>query len=109
MQKNIFSANRRGITWERVSCPSDNIRFDTNTFIGGGKIESGAKYFTEVGRLELSSWPAGQSVATVFALLYRLAALAGPSGNHVDLDEALSGTAAREFRLRGPTPTVEEP
>lgn len=105
VEKNLFCANRRGFSWEGVACPADHIHFKNNTFIEGGKIEpDGRGHFTETGRVEQTSW-GNRNPRNVFALLYQLAAVAGPAGNHVDLGDALSGPAARHVRSGGRQPT----
>jgi len=40
LENNLFAANRRGFSWDDVTCPADHIHFHKNTFIGGGKIET---------------------------------------------------------------------
>jgi len=109
VEENLFSANRRGFSWEDVTCPADHIHFRNNTFIGGGKLEVDARnHYTETGRVEQTSWARDRNLKTVFALLYKLAAIAGPSGRHVDLGDALSGPAARRVRSGGHAPTAEQ-
>ena len=89
LEHNLFSANRRGFSFEDVTCPVDHIHFHKNTFIGGGKIETeGRGHHRETDRIEPSTWPKNQGVKDVFALLYKLAPVAGPSGGHVDLADA---------------------
>ena len=109
LENNLFSANRRGFSWEDVTCPVDHIHFHKNTFIGGGRIETeGRGHFRETDRVESSTWPKNQGVKDVFALLYKLVPVAGPSGGHVDLADALSGPAARNVRSGGRPPTAEQ-
>ena len=109
LENNLFSANRRGFSFEEVTCPVDHIHFHKNTFIGGGRIEEeGRGHYRETDRVERSTWPENQGVKDVFALLYKLAPVAGPSGGHVDLADALSGPAARGVRTGGRPPTAEQ-
>ncbi|MFP6770657.1 MAG: right-handed parallel beta-helix repeat-containing protein [Planctomycetaceae bacterium] len=109
VENNLFSANRRGFSWEEVTCPASHIHFRKNTFIGGGRIEAeGRKHFSETGRVEQITWSKNRTVKSVFALLYSLAAVAGPSGGHVDLDDALSGPATRQVRSGGRPPTADQ-
>ena len=109
VENNLFSANRRGFSWNDVTCPADHIHFRNNTFIGGGKIETeGREHFTETGRVEQTTWTKDRSVKDVFALLYELATVAGPSGDHVDPDDVLSGPAARQVQSGGSPPTPEQ-
>lgn len=109
LEQNLFSANRRGFSFEGVTCPADHIHFHKNTFIGGGKIETeGRGHHRETGRVERATWAKDRGVKDVFALLYKLAAVAGPAGGHVDLNEALSGPAARGVRSGGRPPTARQ-
>ncbi len=109
LENNLFAANRRGFSWDNVTCPTDHIHFRRNTFIGGGKIETeGRGHHRETDRIERTTWEKDRGIKAVFALLYRLAPVAGPSGGHVDLADALSGPAARGVRTGGRPPTAEQ-
>ena len=107
LEQNLFSANRRGFSFEDVTCPADHIHFRRNTFVGGGKIEAeGRGHHRETDRIERVVWEKDRTVKDVFALLYQLAPVAGPAGGHVDLDEVLSGPAARGVQSGGRPPTA---